>query len=157
MNLQLPPSPLLTQEGGLKGGVEKIMFEPHIFNSQSMKSTRRELRKHQTPYEWKLWNVLRGKKFLGLKFYRQFSVGPYVLDFYCPQLHLGIELDGRQHLEARHEWHDKQRDDLMRSHNIKTIRFPNCTVRDNMKAVLNRLKNEVVNLQLPPFDSGVLG
>jgi very-short-patch-repair endonuclease len=67
-----------------------------IFNIIKFKNRRRSLRKNATFTEKVLWQELRGKK-LGYKFRRQHGIGSYIVDFYCPQLKLVIELDGSVH------------------------------------------------------------
>ena len=67
---------------------------PLIYNKTGIKERRRELRKNQTDVERLLWKQIRNKNFFGLKFFRQYSVGAYIVDFYCPKLKLAIELDG---------------------------------------------------------------
>ena len=73
------------------------MNQKAAFNWPSAKTRRRSLRKSSTDAERKLWSKLRNKQLAGLKFFRQYSVGPYILDFYCPTLRLDIEADGGQH------------------------------------------------------------
>ncbi|WP_143525188.1 endonuclease domain-containing protein, partial [Labilibacter marinus] len=63
-------------------------------NRPELIKKRKQLRNNSTPAECELWNYLKGKKVCRLKFRRQYSVGKYVLDFYCPELKLAIELDG---------------------------------------------------------------
>ena len=92
-----------------------------IINDPSFKTRRRHLRKKQTDAEHKLWQRLRNKQVHGLKFYRQYSVGSYILDFYCPQRRIAIELDGSQHLAAK-EYDDNRTAYLQRS-GITVIRF----------------------------------
>ena len=60
----------------------------------------RRLRRERTDAERTLWQRLRGKQLGGLKFRRQHVVGPWILDFYCPECRLAVELDGGQHNEA---------------------------------------------------------
>jgi very-short-patch-repair endonuclease len=57
----------------------------------------RRLREESTPAEQALWEWLRDRQFMGLKFRRQFPIGPYVADFYCHSLKLVVELDGGIH------------------------------------------------------------
>ena len=61
----------------------------------------RKLRKEQTNAEQLLWSLLRNRQFCGLKFRRQYPLAPYVLDFYCDEERLGIELEGGQHNESQ--------------------------------------------------------
>ena len=66
-------------------------------NDPTLKQRRQELRRNQTEAEKTLWAHLRNKQFYGMKFFRQYSFGPYILDFYCPTMKLAVELDGGQH------------------------------------------------------------
>ena len=81
-----------------------------LYNDPKFKSRRKELRHNETKEEKLLWDILRGKK-LQYKFNRQYSVGPYILDFYCSEKRIGIELDGFQHSENKD--YDKERDDYL--------------------------------------------
>lgn len=56
-----------------------------VFNQWKKKEQRQLLRNNMTKAEWALWHLLKGKQRLGYKFRRQFSVGPFILDFYCPE------------------------------------------------------------------------
>jgi Uncharacterized protein conserved in bacteria len=71
-------------------------------NNEKFKPLRQTLRHQQTDAEKKLWNALRGRQLLGLRFCRQFSVDNFILDFYCPEKKLAIELDGGQHADEQH-------------------------------------------------------
>ena len=66
-------------------------------NLKDQKTLRQSLRNNATATEAILWKALKGKQIDGLKFRRQFGLGPYVLDFYCPEIRLCIELDGDIH------------------------------------------------------------
>lgn len=65
----------------------------YIFNVPNLKPKRQALRNNPTPTEKLLWSKLKNSQ-LGFKFRRQYSVGGYILDFYCPTKKLAIELDG---------------------------------------------------------------
>jgi very-short-patch-repair endonuclease len=67
-----------------------------LFNKKSEKEKRRSLRNNMTEAEKILWLQLKNKR-LGVRFLRQFSVGAFVMDFYCPALKLAIEVDGATH------------------------------------------------------------
>jgi type I restriction enzyme M protein len=58
---------------------------------------RRDLRIRATEAEKRVWGLLKGRQFLGLKFRRQHPAGPYILDFYCASRRVAVELDGGQH------------------------------------------------------------
>lgn len=68
-----------------------------IFNRTSEKTKRRNLRENSTDAERLMWSILRLKRFKGIKFRRQYSIGPYIADFYSPELKLVIEIDGCIH------------------------------------------------------------
>jgi very-short-patch-repair endonuclease len=70
-----------------------------LFNRFSDNSKRKELRLNMPKAEVVLWSRLKGKQLKGLKFRRQYGVGPYVVDFCCPELKLVIEVDGGSHFE----------------------------------------------------------
>ena len=85
---------------------------------------RRELRTAGTDAEAALWQRLRGKRFAGFKFRRQHPCGPYILDFYCPKMHLAIELDGGQHFTPEAQAYDDRRTEFLCSQGICVVRFP---------------------------------
>ena len=93
------------------------------------------LRREQTPQEIILWSRLRRNQ-LGFKFKRQFSVGPYILDFYSPQIKLAIELDGSQHFEFENSQNDIRRDEVFAYNGIQILRYPNIEITSNLKSVL---------------------
>lgn len=111
----------------------------YLFNNQSLKDRRRELRKNQTETEKILWESIRGKRFHGLKFYRQFSIGPYILDFYCPKLRLGIELDGNPHKEKEAKILDRDKERILLASNVKILRFWNDEVANNIEEILEKI------------------
>jgi very-short-patch-repair endonuclease len=96
----------------------------------------RRLRRDQTDAEKLLWYCLRGRQLCGLKFCRQYPIGPYVLDFYCYEYKLCVELDGGQHYESVGIQHDEQREAFLISHGIQTLRFSNRDVMQHLEAVL---------------------
>lgn len=76
-----------------------------------------------------------------MRWRRQFGVGPYILDFYCPQLHLCIELDGAQHYTIQGEENDLQREEwLLQVHGIHTIRFENKDIFNNYDGVIENIR-----------------
>jgi len=85
------------------------------YNDPKFKFRRKELRHNETKEEKLLWANLRRKK-LNYKFTRQYSAGPYILDFYCAEKRIGIELDGFQHLENKD--YDKERDNYLLMNDI---------------------------------------
>ena len=84
-----------------------------IFNKKSETKKRKELRHQMSKTEVLVWSYLKGKQMGGYKFRRQYGVGPYVLDFYCPKLKLAIEIDGDSHFQDGAEEYDKDRQALI--------------------------------------------
>jgi very-short-patch-repair endonuclease len=116
-----------------------------LFNRDAHKEIRRKLRKNQTDAERKLWAKLRNRQFHRFKWFRQYSTGPYIVDFYCPTLHWVLEIDGGQHYEASHAQNDRAREQYLLSLGIRTIRITNTDALKNTAAVLRFLES-----QLPP-------
>jgi very-short-patch-repair endonuclease len=85
----------------------------------------RELRHTPTEAEQAAWYLLRGIKFKGFKFRRQHPVGPYVVDFYCAQRRLVVELDGSVHGQPRQGRRDARRDAHLKSMGYTVLRFSN--------------------------------
>ena len=98
---------------------------PKLNNRPSLKSYRKNLRNHSTAAEATLWKLLRNKQVESLKFRRQHSIGNYILDFYCPQLQLAIELDGEVHSGTYSEEKDRERDSFLNHQGIQVIHFEN--------------------------------
>ena len=112
-----------------------------FYNKPVLKDRRRELRHNLTNAERKLWSRLRSKQLFGLKFRRQFSVGPYILDFYCPSLRTAIELDGGHHLKRR--TYDEQRDAFLKSDHIRVLRFWNREIMEDLEGIISQIVNEL--------------
>ena len=96
----------------------------------------RKLRACQTDCELLLWRKLRARQLLGLKFRRQHPCQPYVLDFFCVELQLAIELDGSQHFTAEQLDYDLRRTRYLQSLGITVLRFDNRQLLEEMEAVL---------------------
>ena len=122
-------------------------------NDPTLKQRRRELRRNQTDAEKALWAHLRNKQFYGLKFFRQYSIGPYILDFYCPAVRLGVELDGGQHSLCENEEYDAARSEYLKAQGIEVTRFWNHEVLLDTQSVLAglALKATPLNPPSPPL------
>jgi len=84
---------------------------------------------------------VQGSKLDGRKFRRQQSVGKYILDFYCPEEKLAIELDGEVHFNERAAAYDHERTIFVRFFGIKVIRFENKLVFEDLDWVLHRIRS----------------
>lgn len=119
-----------------------------INNVAKHKLLRKQLRKNSTDAERKVWNILRNKQIQGLKFFRQYGIGNKILDFYCPEIKLAVEIDGGQHFEERNIEADHKRTEYLKSLRIKVIRFQNNDVLQNLEGVHQRIV-EVINSPHP--------
>ena len=111
--------------------------------SPDLLASARDLRRRMTPPEAVLWERLRRHGLDGLHFRHQHSFGPYILDFACVDLLLGVELDGSVHLMT--EAYDRDRDDFLKQHGWTIMRFPNDDdddVETNLGGVLERISQQ---------------
>jgi len=100
---------------------------------------RRELRILSTDAEALLWRFLRNRDLLGFKFRRQHPCGRYILDFYCVERRVCIELDGGQHFEPGAIAYDELRTAFLRHRGITVLRFSNDLVLREASAVLEAI------------------
>lgn len=99
------------------------------------------LRNNMTNEERKLWYDFL--KDLSPQFYRQKTIGDYIVDFYCPAARLVIELDGSQHYESEGEAKDKIRDEYLRSVGLTVIRFSNYEFHKNFQGICAHIVNYI--------------
>ena len=118
-------------------------MKTRLNNIKPMKDFRKKLRNSGTSAEATLWIYLQKKK-LGKKFRRQHSIGYYVLDFYCPEEKLAVELDGAHHFTPAGMDHDEKRTAYLNEHGIRVIRFENNEVFYSLEAVLQAIKSNFV-------------
>ena len=115
-------------------------------SSRTVRETARRLRKNQTCEEKILWDMLRNRQLLNLKFLRQHPVEFqfnnkdhfYVLDFYCAALKLVIEIDGESHKEQKDR--DELRDEILKSSGYTVVRFTNDDVNDRIELIVEEIK-----------------
>ena len=115
----------------------------------------RELRRDATDAEQLMWKLLRNRQLDGWKFRRQHPVGKYILDFYCHEAKLGIELDGGQHAEPDQAKYDVERTRSLEAEGFRVLRFWNNEVLKNTNAVLQEIWNVLTGSLSPsPSPSG---
>jgi very-short-patch-repair endonuclease len=105
-------------------------------NHKLPKTRRKQLRNNLTPAEAALWECIKNSQLKGKKFRRQHSIGSYIVDFYCPELKLVIELDGQSHDSNDQYLYDQRRTNFLFKNGIKVIRFENKDVLKNLDGVL---------------------
>ena len=111
------------------------------FRDQGTVVRAKGLRRASTGAEERLWDHLRDRRFLGLKFRRQAPVGPYVADFLCHDMKLVLELDGSIHEGERQIAHDLNRDANLQALGYRVLRFTNDQVENDLESILNTLRN----------------
>src|SRR4030043_752894 len=115
-------------------------------NDPALKQRRRELRRNQSDAERALGAKLRNKQFFGMKFFRQYSIGPYILGFYCPTAKLAVELDGGQHNQSDKRERDAARSEYLKAQGIDVMRFWNNEVLLDIESVFSKLALKVTPL-----------
>ncbi len=130
------------------------IYEPKL------KQSSRQLRNNSTDAESLLWAKIRMRQLNGFLFYRQKPLGGYIADFYCPKAKLVIEVDGGQHLTPDAIENDRVRDEYMKNIGLKTLRFTNIDVIENINGVLETIEKSLSNSLFvkshpnPPFFKG---
>ncbi len=104
------------------------------------------MRSHMTDAEVVLWDTLRGRKLMKMKFRRQVPIGNYVVDFLCAEHRLIVEVDGSQHAENDY---DRKRDAELKERGFKVLRFWNDDVLRELNSVCDTII-AVAGLNIPP-------
>jgi len=110
-----------------------------LFYNSNLKEPARRLRKNMTNAERKLWSKIRIKQVKGYQFLRQRPIGSYIVDFYCPEAKLVIEVDGGQHFTREGQESDRSRDIYLRSLGLRVLRFNNHDVMKNIQSVVDEI------------------
>ena len=109
-----------------------------------LKEYARHNRREMTQSETALWQALR-REFRGIKFRRQHPIGDYIADFLCLTEKLVIEVDGAYHSEPQQQQEDLWRTEFLQDKGYKVIRFTNEEVNTDIKGVIRRIKEELLN------------
>ena len=120
-----------------------------IYNTTKSAAYRKKLRKSLTPAEAVLWKCLQRSQLLGKKFRRQFSIGRYIVDFYCPECRLAIELDGQGHFAINADMYEAERTKYLGSCGIRILRFENKVLFSNLEGVLEAIKAAITETAVP--------
>ncbi|WP_275423383.1 endonuclease domain-containing protein [Geomonas subterranea] len=115
-----------------------MFFRPTPLPAELLQAAR-ALRQHMTDAEQLLWYCLRRKQLSGFRFRRQHPIEKYVLDFYCPEARLAVELDGGQHNQTKNALRDRGRSDFLETQGVCVLRVWNHEVFANLEGVLERI------------------
>lgn len=113
-----------------------------IYYQKNLKKLSRELRNSGTLAEVLLWNELKGRKVMGYQFMRQKPITKYIVDFYCSNLKLIIEIDGYTHSEK--EARDASRQSELERIGLRFLRFEDEEVKYELENVLNHIKDRII-------------
>ncbi|MDK9718297.1 MAG: DUF559 domain-containing protein [Trichlorobacter sp.] len=136
------------ERGSFMRYTNKFMSLPY---NPALKERARELRKSGNLSEVLLWNQLKNRQFFGLDFDRQKIIGNYIVDFYCAEKQLVLEIDGSSHDNKAD--YDAQRDAFLNGLNLIVIHIPDTDVKNNLAGILIYLRNHpaVIEATTPPF------
>ena len=119
------------------------MGTKNIHNRKSRKEIRKRLRSDLTPAEAALWLSLRRSQ-MGVKFRRQHSVGPFVVDFYCAERRLAVELEGGVHSDVLRAEYGAARHAFLASKGIRVLYFRNQAVFESREFVLETIRAAIL-------------
>ena len=136
------------------GGCEctNAMRNKIIPYNPKLKELARKLRKQGILSEVLLWNEIK-KKILGVEFHRQVPIDNYIVDFYCHEIFLAIEIDGSSHETPEVKINDEKRQRRLESLGVRFIRFEDVDVKQNIHLVLEGLQERIDQLKLAPTSS----
>ncbi|MFH1051061.1 MAG: endonuclease domain-containing protein [bacterium] len=116
----------------------------------------RKLRNESTKSEIILWKYLKGKQMLGYDFHRQKPLNNYIVDFFCNELMLAIEIDGSSHDSNERQVEDKDRQEILEELGIRFLRFRDVEVKQNIEKVVDEIKGWILrnNKYFPILEKG---
>ena len=120
------------------------IFDMYYGATMLIQERAKTLRKTETEPEKLLWRELKSKNFLGFKFRRQHPISQFIVDFYCHELKLIIDLDGRIHLKPENSEYDDNRTAELERFGLRVIRFTNDEIENEMERVLEILRKEIL-------------
>lgn len=118
-----------------------ILYKPHL------KARARELRKNSTLSEILLWEQIKGRA-LRYQFHRQVPMDCYIVDFYCHELMLAIEIDGNSHDNEEAKRNDDKRQKRLEEFGVKFLRFDDWDVKHRIENVVEFIENYLLKLDI---------
>jgi len=149
------PSPATGEESSAQKVVRRL--GQYRYPPKQILRYAKEMRKKPTEAEAALWNALRRKQLNGFYFRRQRPVGRFIIDFYCEELRLGIELDGSVHDNPEEKQYDTEREEHLHARGVRIVRFSNDEVLENLKSVLEKMIQSAKQSPPHPFGGGARG
>ncbi len=132
-----------------KFNTHSVIQRSFHFNSNEESFRRaKALRKDSTSAEKLFWRLVKNRQFENLKFRRQHPIGSFIVDFYCHEKRLVIELDGSVHEDEFIKQYDKRREQVLKSFGLIIVRFENGDIIRNLDLVIGELR-EVISIPSP--------
>ena len=122
----------------------------HFGASKRLIELAKELRKNETETEKLLWKALRNRHLHGIKFRRQHPVYNYIVDFYCHDAKLAVEVDGKIHQNKENKEYDVERTQELNNFGITVLRFTNSQIEKNTDFVLDSILTTIEELKSSP-------
>ena len=116
---------------------------PGVRNLPHLKSRRKELRNKATAAEAVLWKNLQQGQLLGKKFRRQHSIGRFIVDFFCADCDIAVELDGAAHYSVLRDEYEGERTAYLEGQGIEILRFENRLVWEHIEVVLEAIREAI--------------
>ncbi|MBE6317853.1 MAG: endonuclease domain-containing protein [Bacteroidales bacterium] len=117
------------------------MADYQVSNRKGLREERKALRTFGTAAEAVLWTALKARKLDGWRWRRQFSIGSYILDFYCPKAKLCVELDGASHFTPYGLEADSDRSQFLAKLGIRVLRFENRVLKETPESVIEAIRS----------------
>ncbi len=136
-------------EGVLSLSKHPALTKEEFEKKERLKTFAKEMRKTQTDAEAIMWELLRNRRFCNHKFRRQHKIDNFILDFFCEEAKIAIELDGGGHNTPKESSYDNNRTGELEKLGIKVLRFWNNEVVNETESVLERMYEEVQGLEPP--------
>jgi very-short-patch-repair endonuclease len=139
-----------------------VLAPPHVYNMlycktkiplarnriipyrRDLKEKARRLRKESTYSEVLLWLEIKNKKLLGYQFHRQVPMLDYIVDFYCHELMLVIEIDGKSHESFRAQRYDRRRQERLQEYGARFLRFDDLRIKRDIHTVVEEIKEWIL-------------
>jgi very-short-patch-repair endonuclease len=146
---------MIPPRGDKKQDINNLLLMGYYGNRELVKKAR-VLRSNMTRAEIILWSRLRSKKVDGYKFRRQQPIFDYIVDFYCHELKLIIELDGEIHSLPETRDFDIKRDKTFTINGYHLIRLPNCEIETNVNTAVKKIST-FIKKNLSPSQGDLRG
>jgi len=114
-----------------------------IFNLKKSKPLKARIKIGLTAEEKQIWNYIKDRKLYNLKFQKQYEMGRYTANFYCPEIEFAIDIDNEKHTKK----YEKTREEYLHSIGITNLRFTSSYVKSNLEDVLKKIETAVSDLK----------